>query len=73
MIYHNLTEFTKALEKWTNTPAIINSEGMFVIVKGKSYLKEEFDAANPKPEYQPIPKRNSKGEPIGTPVKVRKH
>lgn len=71
-IYHNLSQYIKALERWQNTPAVINSDGMFVIVKGKRYLKAEFDAANPKPVYNPLPKRNSKGEPIGTPVIVKK-
>ena len=71
-IYHDLTEYISALEKWTNTPAVINKDGMFVIVNGIQYLKAEFDAANPKPVYNPLPKRGLKGEPIGTPVIVKK-
>lgn len=71
-IYHNLTEYIEAFERWTNTPAVINKDGMFVIVNGKRYLKAEFDGANPKPVFNPLPKRGLKGEPIGTPVIVKK-
>lgn len=70
--YHSISEFIKAHDRWKQAPAIITPQGMKIKVRGNYFSKKEFDACNPKPVYNPLPKRNSKGEPIGTPVIVKK-
>jgi len=70
--YHNISEYITALDRWKHAPAIITETGMKVKVKGTLYSKQEFDAANPRPVYAPIPKRGLDGSYIGTPVITKK-
>jgi len=58
---YSISDYIKAYNRWLNAPAVINSEGMKVKVKDKWYSKAEFDAHNPKPVYQPQPKRDQYG------------
>jgi hypothetical protein len=60
---YSIGDYITAYERWLNTPAVINSTGMKVNVKGKWYDKAEFDAHNPKPVFQPTPKRDQFGVP----------
>ena len=70
--YHSISEYIEAHNRWKHAPAIITPQGMKVKVKGNLYSKAEFDAANPKPVYAPLPKRGLDGSYIGTPVITKK-
>lgn len=61
---YSIGDYITAYERWLNAPAVINSDGMMVNVKGEWFPKEEFDAHNPKPVFQPTPKRDQHGVPI---------
>lgn len=70
--YHHLSDYIHAQERWKNTPAVILPTGeMQMIVKGKRVSKAEFDAANPKPHYEPLSGEQLDGERKGTLYGVR--
>lgn len=70
--YHNIGDYIEARERWKNTPARILPTGeMEVLVKGRRVSKAEFDAANPKPHYEPLSGHQLDGERKGTLYGVR--
>jgi hypothetical protein len=71
-LYHDLHDYIEAKDRWTNTPAVILPTGeTLMIVKGKRISKAEFNAANPKPNYEPLSGEQLDGERKGTLYGVR--
>jgi len=70
--YHNITDYIKAKERWTNAPAVITPHGeMLVQVKDKLISKEVYDLHNPQPNYEPESGNNLNDEKAGLLYGVR--
>lgn len=65
MVYHSISEFTKAKMKWQNTLSIIHPDGnVTVVVRKKTYSLKEYLTHNTPPVYMPDIPENPDGTKI---------
>lgn len=61
--FHSIGKYLEAFNNWNNALTRVSANGTEVMVKGKWYSKEEFDTHNPKPVFEPMPRRDLNGVP----------
>jgi len=72
MIYTNLTNYLKALNRYRSTPGkIINGEG-FVFSNGDWIAYDEYNKHNSTPTYEPVARDNADGQNISPSIKVKR-
>jgi predicted homoserine dehydrogenase-like protein len=62
-IYHSISDYINAKERWKCAGTIIDGIGYF-LVRGSLIPDQEYLAHNSKPVYQPMPRENSDGQNI---------
>jgi hypothetical protein len=66
-IYHDRTQYLEAIQRWRNTPAVINPKGEMLI---DGIPAAEWNAANPKPVFEVPVYENPDGTRVSTGVVV---